>query len=193
MFRYFNSNFEGTGRRLRQAIVVCAALAIAACSGLRVEEDIPREVPGGQSTYTSNKMPTGNDIGSIFGEGGFSLGGNRGASNGGAGLGVNALLWQATLETISFMPLVQADPFGGVILTDWYSAEGAPSERLKLSVFILGTDLRADSVRVSMFRQRRAGGDTWEDVAVQPASAVGVENAILTRARLLRRERASAR
>jgi hypothetical protein len=170
------------------------AAMLAACSGARVEEDIPREVPGSPGVYTSSTAArNSNEIGSLFGDGGLGFGGNRGAGAGGGGIGVNALLWQATLDTIAFMPLVQADPFGGVILTDWYSADNAPSERLKLNIFILGQELRADAVRVSMFRQRRTGPDSWEDVAVQPQSPVGVENAILTRARLLRRERAGAR
>jgi hypothetical protein len=168
------------------------AAILASCSGARVEDDIPREVPGSPGVYTSSNASRSNEIGSLFGEGGLGFGGNRGA-NAGAGIGVNALLWQATLDTIAFMPLVQADPFGGVILTDWYSADNAPSERLKLNIFILGQELRADAVRVSMFRQRRTGPDSWEDVAVQPQSPVGVENAILSRARLLRRERAGAR
>ncbi len=169
------------------------AAMLAACSGARIEEDIPREIPGSPGVYTSSNAARGsNDVGSLFGDGGLGLGGNRGAGGGG-GIGVNALLWQATLDTIAFMPLVQADPFGGVILTDWYSADNAPSERLKLNIFILGQELRADAVRVSMFRQRRIGTDSWEDVAVQPQSPIGVENAILTRARLLRRERAGAR
>lgn len=180
------------GLYARRAIAVATLVLLAACSGARVEEDIPREIPGSPGVYTSSNAPRTNEIGSIFGEGGLGLGGNRGAGNG-AGIGVNALLWQATLDTIAFMPLVQADPFGGVILTDWYSTDGAPAERLKLNVFILGQELRADAVRVSMFRQRRTGPDSWEDVAVQPQSAVGVENAILSRARLLRRERVNAR
>jgi len=182
--------------RVKHFLRIVASLAflaaLAACSGARIEDDIPREVPGSPGVYTSSNAARTNEIGSLFGDGGLGLGGNRGASNG-AGIGVNALLWQATLDTIAFMPLVQADPFGGVILTDWYSSEAAPSERLKLNIFILGQELRADAVRVSMFRQRRVGADTWEDMAVQPQSPIGVENAILTRARLLRRERASAR
>lgn len=176
----------------RAAATVAIVVALTACSGARIEEDIPREVPGSNSVYTSSTAPSGAGIGSLFGDGGLGIGGSR-ATSSGTGIGVNALLWQATLDTIAFMPLVQADPFGGVILTDWYSAETAPSERLKLNIFILGQDLRADAVRVSMFRQRRTGADSWEDVAVQPQGPIGIENAILTRARTLRRERASAR
>ncbi len=176
----------------RVVVAIALSALLAACSGARIEEDIPREIPGSSGVYTSSNTSRSNDMGSLFGEGGIGIGGGRGAGNG-AGIGVNALLWQATLDTIAFMPLVQADPFGGVILTDWYSSDAAPTERLKLNIFILGQELRADAVRVSMFRQRRTGPESWEDVAVQPQSPVGVENAILSRARLLRRERANAR
>jgi hypothetical protein len=177
---------------LRSFASLALIAAVAACSGARIEDDIPREIPGSPDVYTSSNAARSNEIGSLFGGDGLGFGGNRG-TGGGGGIGVNALLWQATLDTIAFMPLVQADPFGGVILTDWYSSDNAPSERLKLNVFIIGQELRADSVRVSMFRQRRTGADNWEDVAVQPQSPIGIENAILTRARLLRRERAGVR
>jgi hypothetical protein len=187
------SKHQAFSSRRAIASVVAALSFLSACSNARIEEDIPREIPGSSGVYTSSNAVRSNEIGSLFGDGGLGFGGNRGAGAGGGGIGVNALLWQATLDTIAFMPLVQADPFGGVILTDWYSADNAPSERLKLNIFILGQELRADAVRVSMFRQRRTGPDSWEDVAVQPQSPVGVENAILTRARLLRRERAGAR
>lgn len=178
-------------RTLQHVVFAVAVVVLSACSGVRVEDDVPREVPGSPGVYTSSQTPQAAEIGSLFGSGSL-LGGGRNAQSG-AGIGVNALLWQATLDTISFMPLVQADPFGGVILTDWFTPDGSPSERLKLNIYILGQELRADAVRVSMFRQRRAGGDSWEDVAVQPSSPVGVENAILTRARNLRRERTGAR
>ena len=176
----------------RVVVAIALSALLAACSGARIEDDIPREIPGSPDVYTSSNAARSNEIGSLFGGDGLGFGGNRG-TGGGGGIGVNALLWQATLDTIAFMPLVQADPFGGVILTDWYSSDNAPSERLKLNVFIIGQELRADSVRVSMFRQRRTGTDNWEDVAVQPQSPIGIENAILTRARLLRRERAGVR
>lgn len=68
-------------------------------------------------------------------------------------IGVNAYLWRAALETVSFAPLLQADSNGGVIVTDWYSSPRNPGERVKVTVSILDTDLRADAVRVSASRQ----------------------------------------
>lgn len=124
--------------------------------------------------------------GLLFGDGGIPLenlfGGAPSPREGGA-IGVNAFLWRASLDTVSFLPLLSADPFGGVIITDWYAPpEAGGRERLKLSVFILDRRLRADGIKVSVFRQER-DGDGWRDVAVGPSSATEVEDTILTRAR----------
>lgn len=129
-----------------------------------------------------------------FGEGGFSLLGNDkksegpGQGGGGGGLGVNSFLWRASLDTISFMPVSQADPFGGVILTDWHSTTGSPDERFKLNVYILGRALRADGVRVAIFSQVKDPKDGWKDSAVPNETGTKIEDAILTRARQLRRQ-----
>ncbi len=105
---------------------------------------------------------------------------------GGAGVGVNSYLWRATLDTVSFMPLNSADPFGGTILTDWYSPPETPNERFKVNIFILGRELRADGVRASVFHQKRDASGQWADAAVDHATGTDLENAILTRARQLR-------
>jgi len=100
---------------------------------------------------------------------------------------VNAYLWRASLDTINFIPLVSADPFGGVIITDWYTPSEAPTERMKVQVTILDRELRADGVRVAVFKQQtnaKAGG--WVDAPVDPHTNTDIENAILTRARQLR-------
>ena len=110
----------------------------------------------------------------------------RDGTDGGAyaGIGVNAWLWRASLETIDFLPLAQADPFGGVIITDWYSPE-RPDERFKLNVYVLDTVLRADGIKVAVFRQAN-GENGWRDVEVDPKTATDIEDNILTRARELR-------
>ena len=79
-------------------------------------------------------------------------------------LGVNSYLWHAALDTLSFMPLASADPFGGVIITDWYVAPNAPDERLKVTIYIMDRNLRADGLKVVVFRQTRTGA-AWSDAA----------------------------
>ncbi len=100
-------------------------------------------------------------------------------------LGVNTYLWRAALDTLFFMPLASEDPFGGVIITDWYSSPQALDERLKVTVYILDRRLRADGIKVAVFRQTRSG-DTWVDAQVSPETANKLTDAILTRARELR-------
>lgn len=102
-------------------------------------------------------------------------------------IGVNSYLWRASLDALSFMPLVQSDSNGGVIITDWYVNPDKPSERVKVSVTILDQDLRADALRVSAARQVREG-DAWVGAPVQAATVQKLENVILTRARDLRRD-----
>lgn len=103
-----------------------------------------------------------------------------------AGIGVNSYLWRASLDTLQFMPLTSADPWGGVINTDWYSAPEAPNERFKATVYILDTRLRADALAVSVNKQQRDVTGQWIDVEVTPQTENDIENAILTKARLLR-------
>lgn len=101
-------------------------------------------------------------------------------------IGVNSYLWRASLDALSFMPLVQADSDGGVIVTDWYVNPNSPNERVKVSVAILDQDLRADALRVAASRQVSQGG-TWVGAPVQAATVQKLEGIILTKARDLRR------
>lgn len=172
------------------AVALVAATLVGAGCGLDMVADYPNQERGkpGEIVYDSELKERGND--SIFGEGGidlFNLGGTRNnKGQGGAGIGVNSYLWRATLDTIAFMPLSSADPFGGVIITDWYTPPEAPGERFKMSVYILGRELRADGVKVAVFRQRNSGNGTWIDSAIGNGTATNLENQILTRARQLR-------
>ena len=162
--------FATLGRAVTLAVVALAVLGLSACG-------VPLGPPKEEDTT--------NEAGYLFGERGVPIfqGGVADTPAGGGGIGVNAFLWRATLDTISFMPLASADPFGGVIITDWYAppASGG-TERFKLSVFILDQRLRADGVKVTVFRQERAG-DEWMDVQVGANTATDLEDAILTRAR----------
>jgi len=99
-------------------------------------------------------------------------------------MGVNSYLWRASLETLNFMPLAEVDPFGGVIVTDWYANPDVPTERFKANVYILDTKLRADALKTSIFKQVR-GTNGWEDASLDGDTSRQIENAILTRAREL--------
>lgn len=107
------------------------------------------------------------------------------------GIGVNAYLWRASLDTFSFMPFEKVEPFSGVITTEWYSPPGTPNERLKANILILDRQLRADGVRVSLFHQIHDKKKGWIDITVDPTSIEELEKTILTRARQLKVESAS--
>jgi len=166
--------FERNGRRparlvMGALVIVLCAVGAASCGGNR-------------SARVFNSQEAD--------EGGFRLF-NRaprpGANLGGAGgaIGVNAYLWRASLDTLSFMPLASADPYGGIIMTDWYAAPEKPDERFKATVYILDTRLRADGVNVALQKQVRSGNE-WREAVAGGATEEALENAILTRARQLR-------
>ena len=103
-----------------------------------------------------------------------------------APIGVNGYLWRATLDTLAFMPLASADPYGGVILTDWYVNPEKPDERFKCTVYILDTRLRADGLNVTVFKQVKDASGAWVDAPTSDQTSTDIENAILTKARQLR-------
>lgn len=153
-------------QRSRFALVAFAvgAVALAGCGGNRGADGSPSSGGGLRipliSGGTNNPAPVG--------------------------LAVNSFLWSATLDTIDFMPLEKADGASGLIETEWYASPEAPDERFKVSVRILDTRLRADGINVSLYRQIFDGARGWSDADTDPASAVQIENAILTRAQQLR-------
>lgn len=108
----------------------------------------------------------------------------------GTGIGVNAYLWRATLDTLSFMPLASADPFGGTIITEWYAPPGANNERFRAQAYVMGRQLRSDGVRVQVFRQTLEGGQ-WIDSPVSASTNSEMEDKVLARARQLRSQTAS--
>ncbi len=103
-----------------------------------------------------------------------------------AGIGVTSYLWRASLDTLAFMPLASADPWGGTIITDWYVNPSKPNERLKATVYILDTRLRADGLNVTVFKQVKDASGQWVDAPVSNQTDIDIENSILTRARQLR-------
>lgn len=155
---------------IKGALFMMAALALSACSMFKGDE--------GRESGQSRVSDTSDRGISLFGGGDR----NRAAED---GIGVNSYLWRASLDTLNFMPLASADPFGGVIITDWYSDPTTPNERFKATVYILDTRLRADALNVSIFRQQQVNG-AWQDATVDPETEIQIENAILTRARQLR-------
>lgn len=160
------------------AALAFTLVALGACDNSQAV--FPTRGKGDTSPRMSNEKRE-----TIFGPEGM-FGDKKKGEGSGEGIGVNSFLWRASLDTLGFMPIASADPFGGTIITDWYQLPESPNERFKLNVFILDRALRADGVKVSVFKQGRDSMGQWVDVRVEPKMATDMENAILTRARQLR-------
>ena len=103
----------------------------------------------------------------------------------GVGMPVNALLWRAALDIASFVPLDDVDTFGGSIVTEWHQPKATPNQRLKLTMFVVGRELRSDAITVRAYIQNRLGTE-WVDAGRDEALGRKLENLVLTRARELR-------
>ncbi len=180
-------------RRLRTLFMVgLTAAALAGCSSLSDNMRVP-----GQDEYRDDSKRA-QVRGRLAGEDGILLFGtdrsrrSDAADSSGAGIGVNAFLWRATLDTLSFMPLAGTpDPFGGVVVTDWYTPPGTSGERFRATAYILGRQLRSDGVRIVVFRQELRNG-AWVDVPVSASTAAELEDQVLNRARELRAQSTAA-
>jgi len=126
------------------------------------------------------------DRGKLTGDEGLTLGGSKDKETGSGLIGVNSFLWRATLDTLSFMPLASADPFGGVVITDWYENPETPGERYKVNAIILDRSLRADGVKVTLFKQKLDSKGVWRDTNMDTKMERSLEDTILTRARQLK-------
>ncbi|MEA1938484.1 MAG: DUF3576 domain-containing protein [Pseudomonadota bacterium] len=155
-----------------------ALLFLSGCSGIETKARYP--VKHSDNTISYEKQD------SIFGKEGLTLFDTGKDKASGSDITVNAYLWRATLDTVSFMPISGADPRGGVVLTDWYGPDPNTPERFKINVFILDSVLRADGIRVSVFRQVQGPMGQWRDATVAVGTARTLEDTILTRARQLK-------
>jgi hypothetical protein len=170
-------------------VSLAVVLAVAGCGSDGVKPNPTPPDYGGLGNGTAgdptvNRMG-GDDSGTIFGIGKGNKSGQGGGL--GTGIGVNAFLWRGALDTIAFMPLASADPFGGVIITDWYTPPGTSGERFKATIYILSKDLRSDGIRVNIFRQVLDGGQ-WVDSTVSDQTVGDIENKVLARARRMREQ-----
>ena len=162
------------------ALTILAGV-ISAFAGCQYADfnQVPVETARERHDPTMNSSVLGSAGIQLFGPGGDEEGA------GGAGIGVNSHLWRASLDTISFMPLSSADPFGGVIITDWFAPPETPRERFKMTIYILARTLRADGLRVAVFRQEQSDQGVWVDGSINPSTVTSLENKILERARQL--------
>ena len=169
---------------IRLILLLLPILLLAACSDSQKPPALAMD-----PNYIAEPGKANYEGPGLFGDNGLVFGTSKQKKSdaSGAGIGVNAYLWRGALDTLSFMPLSSADPFGGVIITDWYTPPASDGERFKATAYILGRELRSDAVRVQIFRQVLQNGQ-WVDAAVSPVTTGEIENKVLSRARELREQ-----
>ena len=154
-------------------------ILITGCEGMSVDRSYPDPLARKKTTK-----------GKLFGEEGITLFNSKekkqSQSNTIAGMSLNKYLWRASLDVISFIPLISADPFGGTIITDWYTPTGTSGERFKLNIFILDEKFSVNSLKVSAFSQKKNSNGVWIDSSTSPNFQVNIENAIFSRARQIK-------
>ena len=168
--------------RLKNIAVLTSLAAVSACSAIPKPQSAIGNIANYQSTGVAG-TPVAPGSGGLL----SMFNGSNKAGPTATGIQVNAYLWRATLDTLSFMPLVSADPFGGVIITDWYSPPATPNERFKANAYILSQTMSANAIKVSLFHQVLQNGQ-WVNASVDPATVNGLEDRILARAADLKAE-----
>ena len=148
---------------------------LTACSSLEPRTDIPATDKEGPGSFITGRSESGVSLSDITGL----------SDRKSSGIPVNALLWRASLDIASILPIDDIDVFSGTLITDWYSLPSQPSEQIKLAIFVLDKELRSDAIRVVVYVQSRKG-DVWQDAGIDPELAIRLEDLILTRARELR-------
>jgi hypothetical protein len=100
------------------------------------------------------------------------------------------VLWRATLKSLEFLPLMNADYSGGVIIYDWYSNPNKPSEQIKISVQFLNNELRSDSIKIVAHKKICENINKCSNLEIDQQFASSVKESIINSARLLKIEEA---
>ena len=150
-------------------------LSFSACSSIEPASDKSKRNSDDKGSFITGRSEQGFTLDDITGI----------SSQKTNGIPVNALLWRASLDIASILPIEDIDVFSGTLLTDWYSLPSTPNERIKLAIFVLDKELRSDAIRVVVYVQSRQG-DGWEDAGIDPELGTKLEDLILTRAREIR-------
>ena len=155
--------------------VFCALFFVASCSSIK------------PATPEKDEGPVSIITGETGGTNILELGGSK--NNSGSAMPVNAILWRASLEIVSLIPISEVDTFAGTIVSDWHSLATNQNERLKITVFVLDRELRSDAIKAVVYIQKRLRKDApWGNTLRDKTFARKIEDLILDRAREIRAE-----
>ena len=117
--------------------------------------------------------------------------GNTGNENRSSSLVINPInpyLWRATLETINFMPIASADPFGGIIITDWYNDTSNNDDAIKLTIRFLSNEVQSNSLRIIVHRKRCTTDTNCLVKKIESKIEEELRRSILTKAAVIKKE-----
>jgi len=100
------------------------------------------------------------------------------------------VLWRATLKSLDFLPLLNADYSGGIIIYDWYSQTNNPKEQIKISVQFLNNELRSDSIKIIAHKKICETAVSCSNSTLDQNFANSIKESIITSARTLKIEEA---
>ena len=98
---------------------------------------------------------------------------------------VNGYLWRATLNILSFVPLVSTDALSGTIITDWYANKNIKNQRLKITAYINTNELKSESINIKVEIQSFKN-NIWSQPLTSNSLATQIEDSILNEARNLK-------
>ena len=98
------------------------------------------------------------------------------------------VLWRATLQSLDFLPLINADYSGGIIIYDWYSEDPNSNSYIKISVRFLNNELRSDSVQIISQKKICDTSEKCHVVKLNDKFSTDIKDKIITAARLLKIE-----
>ena len=174
-FFYCILSLKGIPTSMLKYLLIFSLALLTACSSIQSETNTSSTKKEPEGSFITGRSEPGVTFSDLTGN----------SRNEFAGIPVNALLWRASLDIASILPIDDIDVFSGTILTDWYSLPSNQNEQIKLAIFVLDKELRSDAIRVIVYVETR-NGDNWEDNGIDNVLATKLEDLILTRARELR-------
>jgi hypothetical protein len=122
--------------------------------------------------------------------GGINIFGNKSSGSTTYEFASSNVLWRATLKSLDFLPLINADYSGGVIIYDWYSQSNNPKEQIKISVQFLNNELRSDSIKITAHKKICDNTDRCSNSTIDQNFANSIKENIIASARALKIEEA---
>jgi hypothetical protein len=171
--------------KFRIYLIITSFLLILSCTSNKIDPVTGKDTTGGEVDAFRRARNAADKGGGIFGDIN-----NRKTSSATVDFATSNILWRATLKSLDFLPLLNADYTGGVIIYDWYSQTNNPKEQIKISVQFLNNELRADSIKITAHKKICETIERCSNSTLDQNFANSIKESIITSARTLKIEEA---